>query len=175
MKDIIKSKEFKIAVISGLTVAVIWAVITFIYALIKEIDYSEAFNAIWSWIKAALTFRIAVYWILIIFVLILVTYLVIKIRKRNSVPKYLRYNRDQINGHTYTWGYSPDNTIEDLDCIKMECPKCQTTMQGKFSSPFANHTYRCPRCKEEITTDESNVDIFNIIQDNIRKQKYDKK
>lgn len=70
MSKILKSKEFKTAVIGGISVLVLWAIINAIYSKIADIDYVDALISTWN----ILNMKLNILWF-VVFILVVVFYL----------------------------------------------------------------------------------------------------
>lgn len=137
-------------------------------------------QTLWTWIKAFLFFEIAVIWIILgLAVLILILYLWVRLSDKSSpqeespIPAFFSYTSDVFNGYTYEWGYCQnypyDNYIIDRDSMRILCPKCDTAIYdlGYPSCPRCNN-YNFQRMKDQR-------EVILVIEDNIRRRKYDTK
>lgn len=111
------------------------------------------------------TFKISLYWVFIItIILIIIMLIVIRwVYKQNTkqikyTPSYLDYTEDVFDGIPYRWSYI-NNTIQNIQEL---CPKCKTPLVYN----------RCPRCHyiKTIYSPLGIAEIETLIIDNIRRK-----
>ena len=158
-KDPVWSKVISVAVLSLFGWLGNWITKGWIISVIKYI---------WETVLQVLTYKIPIYWVLIIFVVIIGIivlfswYISIKSEDRkNSIPAYYEYTEDVFDDIPYRWE-SRDGKIFNLHKL---CPKCKTPI-------VYSH---CPRCNfsEYYGNRKSEEDILVLIADNVNR-KYNK-
>lgn len=131
---------------------------SFVWALIDLQSLIDFFN-----------FRIPLWEVLIILVLLIIAYWIYKLRLNNS---WKNYKSDIYLGIKFSWEYEEKGRIKSL---KVFCPKCGNKMNGvvnmdkiSWGHTFCDH-YRCPICNENYDLGEDT--FVSIIETNIEKKK----
>ncbi len=125
-------------------------------------------KSVWSFIVFCLTYKIPVYWILIIVFAIMGTFILVlwcaSKRGANTIKEelpYVEYTEDTFDGIPYRWGYI-QGRIANLQEL---CPKCETPLVYN----------KCPKCNSYIpyrSNKKTEQEIMVLIADNIRRKYY---
>lgn len=133
-------------------------------------------KTVWNSLIFLLTFKIAIWIILVIIgVIVFVFWFVSKIKKE-STPDWLNYRMDFIKEWFWVWEWkfsSLDNEYMIYN-LKPICKLCKCELSHKNPrSPFYGEL-RCPACNElyEVAHTEDKEDVKKIILNKIRNKEY---
>lgn len=170
-----KKSPWTISIVSVL----LGSLLTIGYDVLKDKPVLSTIGSIIIWfvklLIAILTFKIAVWCILVAIAVILITLFIISKKQdnRDDLPFFYDYNEDAFRYWRWTWEWKFNSYKQgwEINKLRAHCPKCDTSLHD--NSSIMGLSFSCPRCG--TTFDKGNCDdpdnVESIIIDNVDRKK----
>ena len=154
-----------ISIVSPIITAIIISVFT---ALIKQINFFEAFKLLLSWIFRIFTFRIPLYVFVLIILFIIFIYLYVKIEetKESNLPNWLNYTKEHYKSWIFKWEYSLGYNKYEIKNLRPICRcGCELSIKDEYKNKwYSRGILVCPNCGNTYPTlDRDTLDDFQKI------------
>lgn len=161
-------------------IAIVSPIITAgIFAFIKDINFIEASDIIWHFIKHILNYNISLKVIILVIVILfggLKVYFKILDYKEEFTPDWLRYTMDKYKEWYFKWDYIKYGNKYTIENIRPIC-RCGCGLNRKSQHKniyYGGGALVCPKCNNSynIVSDDDMNDFRIILNHNIETKRY---